>query len=300
MSENSADLESEQVCGEFPDLPIRFYRNPNPTIPGTPEGLRYGINMLESLRGDFVALLFDDDWWDALHVERGLEFLNQHAQASAYYGAVAVSSSTVGPVRSIQSTYWPWLFSENKSGPALVLNFEATLLSSLFLTNYAYPSLIARRDYLIRSFAAIDPNNPYDTDRELAVQLSLFGNIVYDSEVHVYMRFHEERESIIQSKSGRAPSAWRSTTMKLLDLGAKNGFQMRDSLSKYLAKQGISQKDVVAACEPPILKELRALRLIDSEHPSSILKRYIKELIPPFLARHCGFLIRSVFRKSIN
>jgi hypothetical protein len=300
VSENSPDLESEKVCGEFPDLPLRFYRNPNPATPGTPEGHRYVTNMLESLRGEFVAILFDDDWWDASHLKRGLYFLSKNPQASAYYGSVANKFGFDGYIKSIQQSFWPWVFSDRRTEGAFYLNFESVLLSSLFLTNYAYPSLIARRECLNRSYGSIDSTNPYDTDRELAVRLSLFGELIYNPEVHVYMRLHEARESIIQSQSGRAASAWRSTTKRLLDLGITNGLQIQESLTKRLEVRGLSQREVVAACELPILKELRDLRLLEQEHLSSILKRYIKELIPPFLARYCGFVMRSVFRKTIS
>src|ERR1039457_4559572 len=77
--ENLGNRASEKVCQEFPQLPIRyFFRDPP-----IPPGFESARDAMRHVKSDFMAILFDDDWWMPEHLEIALESIAMRSDAVA-------------------------------------------------------------------------------------------------------------------------------------------------------------------------------------------------------------------------
>ena len=189
--ENLGNRESENVCKEFPQLPIRYvFRDPP-----IPPGIEASRDAMSRIRCERMAILFDDDWWMEKHLENAIDALASHPDAVM---ACATCIWTTGAEKNLIAVYCsflPWFAaSEPQVNHRWVLGLADILVASLINTTFHYSSMIVSSKVYSECLEAAANENNYDTDRMVAVVLGRHGKIICDSRPQVYIREHEARE----------------------------------------------------------------------------------------------------------
>lgn len=83
-TDNSVPL-IKAYCGEYPE--IRFYQHEGGINRGLPESLRLGISKAS---GKYIAFCESDDFWDACHVEKLLDYLVNNEDAYLIFNYIKV------------------------------------------------------------------------------------------------------------------------------------------------------------------------------------------------------------------
>ena len=186
VSENGSDPASGTVCRDFPDLPIS-YRLRDPPIPRE----MHLDRVLSETYTPLVALLFDDDWWAADHLERSLSILDTNPEASACLGAVFYTTGERAPP-VLANSYFFWLGANFPEYSGVwILDRSAMAVASVMNTPGTYSSLVAPTAIFHKAIKSIMPlGNPYDNDRMLFFELSRHGPVLYDPLPRVFIRMH--------------------------------------------------------------------------------------------------------------
>src|SRR5436190_5881762 len=184
VSENAGNRLSEQVCKEFRELPIRYaYREPPIR--------EHFLVLLREARNDFVAVLFDDDWWASNHIENGIKWYAQDSSVSCYFAAYFMVESE----RSLLQCHPTLEFWFGAGFPSFEREWKLTLndVVSACLVDVpcTYSSMVARRDNLEKAYVAtLAVGNNYDTDRVITLELSKRGPVIVNPIPEVFVRFH--------------------------------------------------------------------------------------------------------------
>jgi glycosyltransferase involved in cell wall biosynthesis len=231
--ENQGNRESESVCREFPQLPIRyFFRDPP-----IPPGYHAAQDALSRVNCQWLALLFDDDWWMERHLEHAIESLTTHSDAVASYAACLWTTGEEGYLTDAYGSFLIWFGClKPMNTHRWVLDLSDLLVINLITTAFHYSSMVVKTDVFRLCLASIANGNPYDTDRLIPVELGRHGKVVCDSRPQVYVRTHSGREADRIVASGEAGYWWRTSTQQLfaladeMNIDVKNEFEIRTRL----------------------------------------------------------------------
>lgn len=192
VSENSTNEESEEVCRQFPDLPIDYLLQRPPV--STLVHLR---QIWPHVRNPIVAFLFDDDWWRPGHIENALLLLANPSCVAVYSSRYETFSPHAPPFAS-DVPWLMWIASGCDFRPeALLLDEVSVLLSNLLNVSCHLSTLVARKEAVWDVYQKVAvAGNTFDTDRMWPVFLSSFGSIGYLTKPDTFVRLHPGMDSM--------------------------------------------------------------------------------------------------------
>jgi acetyltransferase-like isoleucine patch superfamily enzyme/glycosyltransferase involved in cell wall biosynthesis len=240
--ENLLDERSKDVCNEFPDLPIKYILRDRPITPGKATS----EDFIKHTSCDYIAFLFDDDWWDEGHVKRAIE---AHAENKivASYGSCVFATAKDGYFCSVDYSFNQYFAASNHLNKnKWVFNIKDLIVASLLRTTFHYSTLVVRKDVFSEVYKKISSDgNPYDTDRIFAVELGRFGNVSIDSRVCAYIRNHENTERNRMCRTiGTHQIWWDQTTKKILKTSSEFGIDLKNEFKKRMDQKKISINDL--------------------------------------------------------
>jgi hypothetical protein len=186
VSENGGNEGSKAVCEEFPDLPIDYrYRKE----PGTPlQHIQQLVN--EELPGEFVAILHDDDWWGARHLEEGMAALSANPEASGY-GCAHYVVQGESSMLNCSGNLFPWFAAQYPAfAPYWKISRLNVVLGSVLGTLAHCSGTILRIPFYLTASSVFQLGNPFDNDRMLLVAISQMGPFLFRPYAEVFVRHH--------------------------------------------------------------------------------------------------------------
>ena len=186
VSENGGSRESEDVCRQFPSLPITYlFRDSIPPLEHAK------VLMRDCLQGELTAILHDDDWWAPSHLANALWNLESNPGAAVYSANHFLVANESSLPKCCDTQIFAW-FGANFA--ALNATWELSknnvLMGGLLGTMAHYSTLVARTTALKKSAYIYDLNNPFDNDRMLLFALSLHGPLIFNPLPEVFVRYH--------------------------------------------------------------------------------------------------------------
>jgi len=291
VSENSQDTRSEQVVGEFTDLPIRFIRQSPPLQVGD------HLSLLPSLcQAQFVALVGDDDMWGRYHLEESARLLNSESDAVACVNVAVIvndSSRSIDKPHStlIQAASPP--ISE-RFADHLLFGPKDVLVSSLLWTPLNMWAIVAQREPLMEAFRVfLDPDQGTDCDRYMLWRLSTIGPIAIGREVGLFYRMH--RDSGCAQMDAAAPDfhrqSWKRNVQRMLDESADLGIDARKEWLNAVGVQSLSWVNSISSPLTCASREVLVDRwgsncgLADAPPQMSGAGHFLRQCLPPIVVR---------------
>jgi hypothetical protein len=302
VSEHLGNRASEQVCKEFEELPIQyFFRDPDG------DAKRGFLLMLQDVKTELLAVLFDDDWWGVDHIAHGVRGLATEPSLSCYFAAYFMVEGERSLLRCHPTVeFWHGTgFSSFETEWTLTLN--DTVAACLVDVPCTYSSMIAPTDTFAKAYSArLDVGNPYDSDRIMTLELAKQGPIMVNPIPEVFVRFHSGQdknrfsvESIKQYK--------RLSIQHLLTICRQRNINPGKEFDRRIAS---APEDVCSAICQSILndcEDLIAGKIIDSEvlfkywqatreredkgRHGRAVRKVLKQILPPVVV-DCGNMIR--------
>ena len=214
VSENSENGESRDVCSRFADLPIHYVQQ-RPPVPA----LVHFKAIWPLIETPVAAILHDDDWWAAAHVDAALDALVADPRSVAVYSAFLESYGPKGFSWPSQCFYFAWLAAgHNNLEPVAFLDPPAVMLACLLNTSLHYSTLVGKTEVLFDGFSRnLSRRNSFDNDRTFPMFASMHGLIGYVQTPSAFVRNHLRRDSWSAENLGRGHmSMARETTRWLL------------------------------------------------------------------------------------
>jgi glycosyltransferase involved in cell wall biosynthesis len=291
--ENLGNRESESVCREFPKLPIRYiFRDPP-----IPPGYESSKDALTHIKCQWLAVLFDDDWWMETHLEAAIESLNSHCEAVASYAVCLWTTGEEGYVTDVygSSVYGSFLIWFGCLEPIRthrwVLDLSDLLVINLIAPALHYSSMVVKTDILKQSMDCVSNGNPFDTDRLIPVELARHGKIICDTRPKLYVRTHGGREANRLIANGDAEHWWRTSTQQLFALADEMNIDLKREFALRIGRQTL-EGDVLRMLRrsiPPLsqkaLLERNLLELPEMTDRPSFVKTIYRDFMPPVLDR---------------
>lgn len=275
--ENLSDRESEKVCREFSQLPIRYIFRDPPIPPGfdsAKDALRY-------INSDYLAILFDDDWWGDQHLEKSIESHSFAPGVAASYGTCVWTNGEDGYLTGIHSSFVPWFAAENpKLNGKWILGISELLVAGLLKTSFHFSSLLVSRRIWETSLECIRDGNPFDTDRLISVEFGRHGNVVMDTTPRVFIRMHESQESRRIGGAELGQYWWNKTTEKLLRLAKESDIDLMQEFSKRMQSKSVSGDQLRGECDFSAVDHLDKVGILKKV---PLYKKILRQTLPPFL-----------------
>ena len=244
--ENLLNKNSGDICRRFPQLNINYVFLERTIPPGynlTIEGIKYA-------KEEIVAYLFDDDWWTDKHIERAVESFQTSSDVVATYGSSLFITSPNGYwLKSEFSFNQYFSYSGNYKNSKMNFTLEDTVVASLLRTTFHFSTLVVRKDILLNSIECFRDGNPYDTDRLIAVELALRGQIIVDNQQSAFIRTHNNTERNRVYSSGEAQLWWDRSTERILDVAKQKNINLKDAYQKRMFDKKISVDDLILNCD---------------------------------------------------
>ena len=242
VSENGGNRESEQICAQFPSLPIT-YQFRQPTTP-----LEHAqLLMRQCLQDEFTAFLHDDDWWTPSHLANAVEALESHPEAGVYGSSHFVVSGE-SSMLNCSGNLFPWF---GASYPAFQPVWEISrmnaLLAELLGTIAHYSTMVVRTGILRKSSYIYDLKNPFDNDRMLLFAASHFGSILFNPVPDAFVRNHVVQDCYAFNDQARIRHMCETTRWMVQTSG-----KPWEAIAAAFARR-------MALCPPEALPTLRAL-----------------------------------------
>jgi hypothetical protein len=259
VSENGGSRESEEVCAQFPALPITYiFRSPALTP------LEHGrLLMRECSAGDYTAVLHDDDWWAPTHLQCALEALEANPDASAYgagHFVVAGESSML----NCSGNLFPWFGANYPAfAPWWKLSRLNVLMAELLGTISHYSTLVARTAALREASFIYELGNTFDNDRMLMFALSTSGPLLFNPTPQAFVRNHGVQDCFLFDHTTQERHMC-GTTRWMIETSGKSWDLIANTFAKRMAK-----------CPENALPTLQALALKEWCVPE--LKRNVLE-----------------------
>ena len=297
--ENGLNNESRAVCSKFPDLPITYVFRDNPLPVGYPSL----VDATSYVKTDYLAILFDDDWWFPHHLDAVLSSMAGRRDVVAGYGG---SIWTRGEMAKYEEVFGQSniTFATAGSGNAfdVSISLEEMILANLPSTCLHLSSLIVRSETWRSALEVINDGNPYDVDRLLAVRFCEYGRVILKRYPTVAIRRHGGQESArLDNPEGRR--WWDSTNQKILRIANAQGIKVETAFRKHL-DQHPELLPLLEVCLDSASRKLLIDLGVSFESAKSAVtpsnvgaRHYAKQLMPPILwALLCR--LRLAFQKS--
>ncbi|MCP9860387.1 glycosyltransferase family A protein [Cyanobium sp. Cruz-8H5] len=237
--ENGEDRRSASVCSEFKLLPINYIFNSIPIPPGR----RHALESLRHIKEEKMAILFDDDWWTENHLERGIQSFSFAKDVVASYGACAWIEDEDHHLKQLFGQYNMWFATDEKPiGDRWRFQLQQMLVANLISTTCHFSSLIVNRAAWAECIEGLD-DNPFDTDRIIATQLSTKGSVILDRIPSVLIRQHAGQEGVrMNNDIGRM---WFDrTSKKLTDIAEANNIDLALAYRHLMHDKAVSVGDL--------------------------------------------------------
>ena len=259
VSENGGDRRSEEVCREFPSLPITYVYREQP-VPVLEHGR---ILIREHLQSHFTALLHDDDWWTPTHLAQALTMLDANPAASAC-GAGHFVVSGESSMLNCSGNLFPWFGSHYAPMTSPWELTRANILMAELLGTVAHFSTLVIRTAALRTASYVfDLGNPFDNDRMLIFALSESGSFLFHPTPQAFIRNHNVQDCFAFDAQSRCKHMC-ATTRWMVEASGKSW----DVVAKSFAKR-------MAMCPPEALPTLKALAAMEWCVPE--LTRHIQD-----------------------
>ena len=289
--ENGANRRSEVVCATFSELPITYVFRDPPLAPGTAENIAAMLEMLKSVKTQYIAILFDDDWWAPEHLARSLTGLREIPGSVGSFSACIITTGEAGYISEVFGSFVPWFAaSAQQYAGRFVLSLADLIVASQINSSFHYSSLVVDRAVLVASIASASDGNPYDTDRLLSVEMGRHGKVLCDPFPAVFVRVHEGQENSRLQRSGEAVKWWTHSTHKILELAKIHGIDLRKEFDTRLKATGLTTDDLRSYSHLGAIDYLVRLKLIDTSSGVSTsglsrLKTIARDFLPPIVWR---------------
>lgn len=188
VSENGGNRDSEQICREFPNLPISYLFQ-DPPVSASKHGV---LLFSELIKTPFAAILCDDDWWSPGHLENSIRALALHPGCVAAFSACLFVRSEADTTGSIYVPASLRLAGGTDAPLDLWHLTPPQVLGAAWLkTPFHYSTMVVRTEALLQATTRFMlTTHPYYNDRLMEVGLALQGDIVFDPVVHAFIRYH--------------------------------------------------------------------------------------------------------------
>ncbi len=288
--ENLSNRESGVICRDFPQLRIRYvFRDPP-----IPPGIESTLDAMKYLTGDYIAFLFDDDWWGEQHLEKSIESHTICPDVVASYGSCIWVNGEEGYLTGIHSSFIPWFAAEKpKIKGRWVFELNELLIAGLLKTAFHFSSLLIKRSVWEKCLDCIRDGNPYDTDRLMSVEMGKYGKVVMDSAPHVFIRAHESQECTRIGRTSVGQFWHNKSTEKLLLLAEKAGMHLQHEFSRRMSRKSVSIEDLIDNSTRDSFESLVEHGIL---RKPPMHRKVIHQILPPFL-RSC---LNSMRRKQVR
>jgi glycosyltransferase involved in cell wall biosynthesis len=290
VSENSDDNGSLTVAAEFSDLPLRHVFQAPPTDAGT-----HFARLLDRATTDWVALLGDDDMWGRYHLEEAARALEMLPTAVAY------AAQYVNTRNEARLAAWGpcYLLAENMQQrnstfeSFWLLDHVQMTVESLLLTPLNMWAVVARRDALVKAFAAFsEPGSGYDSDRYMFWLLGMQGPLVVGREIGLFYRQHETNacaRMIAENRDYHMKMAYEYTRRMIRETEAA-GIDLKSSWLAALSATPANRRReylswAIPGAKRAVIDEWKTVAenvFRDADRP---YKRIVSDLTPPALWR---------------
>ena len=291
--ENGLCRESKAICDEFPNLPINYLFRETPLSPG----IESIDDAMKYIHGDFLAILFDDDWWLESHLERAMGSFTMWDNVIASYANCITTSGEQSPFSGFFCQFNPWFAATEKQKlDRWQFSLADLLVANLISTAFHFSSLVVTREVWMHSIEVIRDGNPYDIDRLLAVEFGKFGSVIADHIPSVVVRMHPGQEAI-RLIGDEGQKWWDCTTKKLTKLASERGIDIKQEFMKRLRMKEISTEKLIEATSRNSKDTLEEYGVIDAGYLRrhsrlSSTKKILRELCPPFVYKLLSKLVK--------
>jgi len=258
VSENGGTKDSENICAQFPTLPITYlFRAPTMT---PLEHMQ--LLMQECPQSELTAILHDDDWWAPPHLMNAIQALESHPNAAAYGSSNFVISGE-SSLLNCNGNLFPW-FGANYPAfkPIWEISRLNVLLGELLGTISHYSTLVARTEILKKAAYVFDLKNSFDNDRMLIFALSAFHSFIYNPIPEVFVRCHGVQDCFSFSDESRLQHMCKTTEWMVQTSGKSweliaTNFAKRMALCPAEAMPTLRALASKAWCLPEIARHLK-------------------------------------------
>ena len=267
VSENAGDRTSENVCKEFPTLPIRYIFRDPPV-----DGLQHGDLLIREATNQFIAILHDDDWWSQHHLAAAMELLDSQPNVVATFSHLFETFDPSGFFQVPPRLWLLWVaVGRSFRRPHQVLTAEQVLLGGLLMSCFHFSTLVARAGPLRAASAkVVESGNDYDIDRLYGPFLGEFGSVGYLTEPHTFVRIHPNQD-------GRRPAMMTTSA---------------DGLPRWMVRMKETTRDLRARYPETMSRAAALFNSSLAELPREQAE-WISSLIPApirsLLEGECGF-----------
>jgi glycosyltransferase involved in cell wall biosynthesis len=284
--ENSGRPDSKSVCIEFPKMPITYiFRDP----PLKPENA--GRDLLSQGRGEFTAILCDDDWWDPLHIQAALEAFDVNIGLVGVYCGYFPVRSEADRLHCVSGSFVPWFASSTPIRKDLwTLTCRDMVVSCLIATGFHYSTLVVCSSILRKCLHIYDYGNPYDTDRMLSFELAKLGPVGCCRTPRVYCREHSGQETRRVELFEEARHWFSNSTERILKYAFDNGIDLENEFQSRAAIKGIPLVELLNHSNHETMRTLVQSGRLGTEVQDlaamSDRKRRTRDWIPPNFLRY--------------
>jgi hypothetical protein len=280
VSENGLAGESEDVCRQFPDLPI-LYLQQRPPVP-----ILFHLQAIwKHVQHPLVAFLHDDDWWAPEHVERALHALRSNPDCVAAFSNFFETEGPAYPGEVSEKAWRVWVASDRTFlSPVLNLAADSVFLACLLHPSFHYSTFLGDRDAAWDSYRKVaETHNEYDNDRTFPVFLTSHGHIAYLTVPDVYVRMHKGQDSKRDAyrRGGWSPRMIRTTRWMVETWPAL----FAAAVQKFNATIGSVALDKQMMIASRLGDELREVLMgecgLALPRPAKGVKWFLKQICPP-------------------
>jgi hypothetical protein len=244
--ENLGNRKSEDVCQEFPKLPIRYFFRDPPIPPGNIEATRDALSRINCQR---MAILFDDDWWMPEHLENAIESFECRADVVAACCAYLHVTGEDGYILRVGNSFVPWFATSSSCiNHRWTFTLPDLLVAGQIATAFSFMTALVDTRTWTKCTECISHGNPYDTDRLMFVEMGRHGTVIADSRPHVYVRVHPGQEDQRLTASGEGAYWWMDSTRRLLALAESESINLRKEFETRMANKGVTEDTLRQHC----------------------------------------------------
>ena len=231
VSENGGRRDSEKICAEFGNLPIRyiFHERPQSIL----------VNFFSSFRAaqaDLIAFLCDDDWWSPGHLQTALLSLREHDQAVASFSGCLHVESEQALHGQIASSAVLWLAAGKPAFTTRWVLKRKEILAALSLqTPFHLSTMVFQRRAVLKSAGHLEFGHFYTLDRDLYLALAGQGHVLYHPLVDTYIRWYDGNHTHSLDLKERG-QIFHDQTDRIWDQAFKEGVDLIAIWSRHLAR----------------------------------------------------------------
>jgi glycosyltransferase involved in cell wall biosynthesis len=279
--ENLGNRESESVCREFPNLPINYLFRDPPLPPGY-DSFR---NAMRYIKNEYMAILFDDDWWDPEHLECAMESLLSRSDAVAASCAYHSVTGEDGYIMKVGNSFIPWFAANSpRENHRLVFKLPDLLVASQIGVGFSFMTFLVKVDVWNKCLECMRHGNLFDVDRLISVEFGRHGTVVADMRPHIHVRYHAGQEERRLNDLGEGVQWWQDSTRRLLALAESEGIDLTHEFAIRMAAKKINQEQLRQYCCFNNIDYLIQIGILppDKNLPPG-WRRVYRMLVPPFL-----------------